>query len=207
MSREELSSLGPRVSIYCPHCGRHTSLEPTSRMVRHGYEEVTVPASWQQARDVYWWIGVCNYCAEPVLVKNLAETVYPQPLPAPTDPNVPDDIRKDLDEAKQCFSVSAWRASATMARRTMQAAAIDKGASGDKLADQVADLASKNKITADLMEWADVVRWVGNDAAHPGGDEVNEEDAEDVLKLAEQFLHVLYVAPALAGELRKKRGR
>jgi hypothetical protein len=62
-------------------------------------------------------------------------------------------------------------------------------------------------ITNDLKEWADVVRWVGNDAAHPDKQPVNEEDAQDMLNLAEQFLHVIYVAPAIAKEQRTKRGK
>ena len=60
-------------------------------------------------------------------------------------------------------------------------------------------------ITKDIKEWADVLRWVGNDAAHPESQEVTKEDAEDILKLAEQFMHVLYVATAIAKEQRSKR--
>ncbi len=58
-----------------------------------------------------------------------------------------------------------------------------------------------------MKEWVHVVRWVGNDAAHPGEHEVTKEDAEDILKLAKQFMHVIYVAPAIAREQRKKRGK
>jgi len=92
-----------------------------------------------------------------------------------------------------------------MARRALQAACLDKGALGKRLIDQINDLASKGIITKDLKEWADVVRWVGNDAAHPTAEEVTQNDADDVLKLAEQFLHVLYVAPAIAKEQKAKR--
>jgi len=72
--------------------------------------------------------------------------------------------------------------------------------------DQIEELANEGVITSELKEWAHVVRWVGNDAAHPDSLEVTEEDAEDILKLAEQFLHVLYVTPAIARE-RKGRDR
>lgn len=89
----------------------------------------------------------------------------------------------------------------------MQSAAVEKGAKKDRLADQIAELASQGKITVDLKEWADAVRWVGNDAAHPGGNPVSKEDAEEVLKLAEQFLHVLYVAPAIAKQLRTRKNK
>jgi hypothetical protein len=195
------------VSIYCPHCHRHTSITPAPVEVEHGFDSFRVAAVWKQSYNSTWWIGVCNYCKNPVLAHNDGDTVYPHPLPEPTDAHVPEDIRADLDEAKYCFAVSALRAAAIMARRAMQSAAIEKGASKGRLADQVAELASQGRITVDLKEWADVVRWVGNDAAHPGGDPVATEDADQVLKLAEQFLHVLYVAPAMAKELRTRKSK
>src|SRR5690606_11273646 len=135
------------------------------------------------------------------------DRIYPRPLPKPTEQDIPDLIRADLDEAKICFSAGAYRASAVMARRAMQVASIDKGAKGDKLVSQIADLQQTGKITTDLKEWADAVRWVGNDAAHPNGVQVAQDDAADVLHLAEQFLHVLYVAPALAAGIKKRLGK
>jgi hypothetical protein len=196
------------ISIFCPHCHRHTSVQPAPVEVEREYgQKYYVGAVWEQSYNSKWWIGVCNYCNAPVLVQNDAATVYPHPLPQPTDGNVPEDIRADLDEAKMCFSVSAWRGAAVMARRAMQSAAIEKGSTKKQLVEQIAELAAGGKITVDLKEWADVVRWIGNDAAHPGGEPVSREDAEQVLKLAEQFLHVLYVAPAMAKQLRTKKGK
>lgn len=196
------------VSIYCPHCRRHTSIAPVSIEVRDAIVGPWyVNAQWKQSNGNVWWIGVCNYCHRPVLARNEGDIIWPHPLPEPTDRNVPESIRADLDEAKQCFSVSAWRAAAVMARRAMQSAAVEKGAKKDRLADQIAELASQGKITVDLKEWADAVRLVGNDAAHPGGNPVSKEDAEEVLKLAEQFLLILYVAPAIAKQLRTRKNK
>ena len=59
----------------------------------------------------------------------------------------------------------------------------------------------------DIQEWATVVRWVGNDAAHPNKDEVKKEDADDCLRLAEQFLHVIFVTAAIAKARRSARGK
>lgn len=160
-------------------------------------------AMWIKDPSEKWWIGICNYCNDPVLILNQGVRIYPHPLPSPTDTKIPEKIRKDLMEAKFCFSVNTFRACAVMARRSIQAACIDKGARKEKLVDQLQELKSNGTITNDLLEWANVVRWVGNDAAHPNGDEVRKEDSEDILKLAEQFLHVLYVAPAIAMERRK----
>ena len=97
--------------------------------------------------------------------------------------------------------------SAAMARRSIQSAALDKGATGDNLVSQINSLEKLGVITKDLKEWATVVRWVGNDAAHPNKDDVHEEDADDILKLAEQFPEVIYVTPAPAQERRKERGK
>ncbi len=148
----------------------------------------------------------CEYVAPGV--GRTKRSIYPYPFPPPTDERIPDYIRKDIDEAKLCFSVGAFRACAVMARRAIENACIDKGASkSKKLHEKISELAEKGIITKDIKEWADVVRWVGNDAAHPGKEMVTKEDAEDILKLAEQFMHVIYVAPAIAKEQRKKRGR
>jgi hypothetical protein len=80
----------------------------------------------------------------------------------------------------------------------MQSICIDQGATKDKLVEQLHELAANGVITKDLKEWADVVHWVGNDAAHPDKQPVTPRDAEDILHLAEQFLHVIYVATAIA---------
>lgn len=163
-------------------------------------------AYWEPKQGTVWWIGVCNACRMPVLVEDHGEVIYPAPLPKPTDKHVPEPIRADLDEAKTCFSVSAWRASAVMARRAMQSVAVEKGASkGKKLHEQIAELLASGKITADLKEWADVVRWVGNDGAHPNNEVVTKEDAEEVLHLSEQFLSVLYVTPGIAKNLKTRK--
>ena len=195
------------LSIYCPHCHKHTSLTPAPVKYKHSYDEYTTPAFWRKNQDVVWWIGVCHSCGDPVLIKNKGEVAYPTPLPSPTEISIPEEIRTDIQEAKNCFALGAYRACAVMARRSMQTAAIDRGATADKLFKQIEQLKETGQITVDLKEWADAVRWIGNDAAHPGGFPVEYEDAEDVLKLAEQFLHVLYVAPSLAAGLRAKRAK
>ena len=195
------------LSIYCPHCHKHTSLTPAPVKYKHGHYNYTTSAFWEKDYQNTWWIGVCNACDSPVLVLNKGDEVFPTPLPKPTSEDIPQAIRSDLDEAKICVSASAYRAAAVMARRAMQVAAKDKGAAEDKLVSQIHELQKSGKITTDLKDWADAVRWVGNDAAHPNGAEVTREDAEDVLHLAEQFLHVLYVAPAVAAGLRKRLGK
>ena len=194
-----------QASIFCPYCHRYTLITPAP-MKMEGYG-VLGPAYWFSKEGPKWWIGICNYCQKPVLSLEEGILVFPHPSPHPTDERIPEDIKNDLDEAKICFSVKAYRASAVISRRAMQSAWIDKGATKEKLVEQLHELAANRVITNDLKEWADVVRWVENDAAHPDKQPVTEKDAEDMLKLSEQFLHVIYVAPAIAKEQRTKRGK
>lgn len=188
------------ISIYCPHCHQRTALS----MGR------TPSGDNAMTYDRYthvWWIGFCNGCGQACLVRGEGDTIYPYPLPAPSDKHIPEDLRGDLDEAKLCFSVQCYRACAVIARRCVQQACLTKGAKKSNLVEQIVELREPGHITKDIEEWATVVRWIGNDAAHPGGQAVAKEDAEDCLKLAEQFLHVLFVTPALAKSRREQRGK
>jgi hypothetical protein len=150
-------------------------------------------------------MGICNNCNRPVLISGDNTIIYPHPLPSPTDKRIPEKIRKDLDEAKLCFSVNCFRACCVLSRRSVQQACLLKDAKKGKLEDQIKELSEKGIITKDLADWATVVRWMGNDAAHPEAPLVDREEAEDCLKLAEQFLHILFVTPTIAEERKKKR--
>jgi hypothetical protein len=195
------------ISIYCPHCHKHTELSiAPAKCDAHGRPHQT-QAVWRTEDGRKWWIGVCNSCQQPSLVQDRGIHVFPQPLPNPTDPNVPKDLASDLNEAKMCFAVQCYRACAVMARRCIQNACIAKGAKTDNLVAQIKELTTSGMITKDVEEWATVVRWIGNDAAHPNKDQVAKEDAEDVLELAEQFLHVIFVTPALAKARKAARGK
>lgn len=89
----------------------------------------------------------------------------------------------------------------------MQIACHTKGALKGDLVGQISYLAESGVFTKDLAEWATVVRWIGNDGAHPNALDVEPDDAEDCLHLAEQFLHVIFVTPARAKARREARGR
>jgi hypothetical protein len=199
-------------TMLCPHCHAHTELAPALiDMSAYVGRAMHIPAKWESKKSGVWWIGSCRRCEHVVLAHGeRAENIYPTPRPAPSDERIPDHIRRDLDEAKLCMTVGAFRASLTMARRSIQAACLLKGATERKtLYEQIDELEAARAITPDLKTWAHEVRHLGNDGAHPpkdyANDVVEKDDAEDVLELAEQFLEAVFVTPALAEERRKKR--
>ena len=207
------------VSLLCPHCGKHTAVSPAPL---EAYPEPGFPQSvplghfmqvgvpFYPVHNDQWWMGKCNACEMPMLVCGRGSRILPPPQPSPSDERIPEHIRADLDEAKLCMTVGAARACATMARGAIQATCLLKGANeGKKLYEQIAQLASKGLITTELRDWATEVRHLGNDGAHPpkdfDKDTISEEDASDSLELAEQFLEVIFVTPALAAERKRKR--
>lgn len=160
-----------------------------------------------------WKIAECPSCDGCVLIKMYMDqqgnirigAVYPSPMPSPTDQRMPEKIRKDLDEAKSCLSVNAYRACAGMCRRAMQTACMEKGSSKGDLIDQIDEIHQKGVITVDLKDLAHTVRMVGNDALHPNADEVTPQDAKEILELAEQLMEVIFVAPERVREMKKKQ--
>lgn len=163
-----------------------------------------------------WAMAECPSCENVILVKMdfvsgfMAEfyknKTFPPLQPNPTDTRIPDEIRKDIDEAKLCFSVSAWRACAVIGRRAMQSICIEQGAKNGNLVAQISELKG-DKITTQMAEWATSIRWVGDDAAHPGKEEVTPDQALGILNLAEQMANIIYVMPAISKETAKGHER
>lgn len=191
-----------KASVFCPYCHRYTALSVA--MSIHGAPYNCVHQSEKDKK--HWWMGVCNNCKELCLVYDNGVRVYPHPLPSSTDNRIPEELKRDLDEAKLCYSIGAYRGCAVLARRVIQVCCIDKGADKNKkLYQQIEEIYEKRVITEDIKNWTTAIRWIGNDAAHPSSNIVESNEAEDVLKLAEQFLHIVYVATAIAKERIEKR--
>lgn len=220
------------VSIFCPHCGQRTAISAAPLSIVVGSPN-TPPNNIREANirewlphDPYyrfgggsWWLGKCNACQMPALVKDIGSTVYPAPQPGPVSDAIPEPMRSDLREAKHCIAVGAWNASVVMARRALQCAAVEQGAPTGRdwpLWRQIEWLDNNRKITADQRRWADVARWVGNDGAHntepavANGDPVivgvGEGDARDTLTLVEHLFETVYVAKRLADAHHARHG-
>jgi hypothetical protein len=121
---------------------------------------------------------------------------------------IPESIRNDFKEALRCQGVSAYRATVVMCRRALQTSCHDLKAGGDKLIQQIEDLAAKGKITASLKDLAHQVRKIGNVGAHPdedGLEDVIAADAEDIVEFMNQFFGHVYIMPARMEALKKRR--
>ncbi|MFX1567224.1 MAG: DUF4145 domain-containing protein [Promethearchaeota archaeon] len=195
-----------KISAYCPYCNQHTLITIVDNNLELCGRGHTQCVHKIRGTNHLWWIGECHNCNRVVLVLNNGIEIYPRPKPEESDKRIPNNVKEDFDEAKMCFSVNCYRASSAMSRRALETCCIDKGADKSKnLQGMIEDLFTLGIITKDIKDWADTVRWIGNDAVHVSANKVESEDAEDILDLAKQIFHIVYIAPAIAKSRQAKR--
>ena len=190
----------------CPHCG-HPSV---FTMMTDAFEE-----RLSGGQSLLYGCMRCSGCLKFILgvaLKQQGSWLYKEhyPLGKPDDSvteDVPPSIASDFSEALRCQWVSAFKATVTMCGRAIQASAICLGAKGERLIDQIDDLASQGKITQALKEMAHEIRLARNIGAHPDKDglkEVGRKDADDIVEFTREYLHHVYVMPAKLEARRKK---
>jgi len=110
--------------------------------------------------------------------------------------SVPKSVLDDYVEATSTFNINAFRASSVMARRALQQALEDKGATkGSNLADQVSELERKGLLSSATSSLAHGVRQFGNFGAHPNDDlltQVTSDEARLALDVTKKILKELY---------------
>lgn len=163
-------------------------------------EELEEPAI---ARNKLWHINLseCFHC------KNLAvwvhdRLVHPQLSTAPhANPDMPDDIRRDYDEASSILNLSP-RGAAALVRLAIQKLCKELGRPGKNLSDDIGALV-KNGLDARVQRALDVVRVMGNSAVHPGQIDLSDdrETATTLLKLLNYIVEKTISEAKLVDEL------
>lgn len=163
----------------------------------------------------------CHYCDHGIFIKHIKtqydhiaegtlgiDTIFPSNEPC-VDDKVPEEVGVDFVEAAKCLNISAYKASAVMSRRTIQKMCVNLGADkSKKLYQQIQELKVLGKLHPDLADMATEIRFLGNEGAHPendGIDEINEEDAKEILDFTAELLDDLYVRPQKVLAMKKKR--
>lgn len=189
--------------MQCPHCGvlmapRHHARWEVFAFDDEGTGQTRIFGGWS-----------CSVCGRPITGEAGQDNVqgdvpiegryYPVADRRPTWPaSAPEDVRKDATAAHRCYAIGEWRASATMARRAIQGACIDKGAPDRKLADQIDWLADEQVITEQMKKVAHRLRTGGNAGAHPDKDglkDVRDVEASDLLTFLDDFMRYVYEIP------------
>lgn len=195
------------LDLHCPECGHLVRALPQTSAIYHISEYSDTEA---------FLVARCprRLCAIFFLtydrLNKRVRRVFPFPDTKSSDFHkaIPERIRVDFAEARRCWFGDSNKGVVVLCRRVMQQIAIDKGAKGSRLIDQIDDLLTLGLITRSLYEAAHEIRHFGNFGAHPrddGLDNISEDDANAILKLTNQFLIDLYVRPDDTAKLTTKR--
>ncbi len=67
-------------------------------------------------------------------------------------------------------------------------------------------LLAEGKISAELWEWSDALRFLRNIGAHPSNDRISRDDAEDAFNLLQAILETLYHLRPKFEQMKVRRG-
>lgn len=189
-------------NIRCPHCMTMGALTPTPasdlalQLQRSGIENLrigvrTCPNEKCQG-IVFVVIGSGGAVALPSEVLDFD----------PSD--MPPSIAASLEEAVKCHAARCYKAAALMVRRVLEELCEDRGAAGDNLKVRIMSLGKTVIVPPQLLEAADHLRLLGNDAAHiqaKAYQEVGEQEARIAIGLAKELLKAVYQYKGLLAEL------
>jgi hypothetical protein len=111
-------------------------------------------------------LAQCAHCGEYTVWKD-GKLIYPESTMAPLpNPDLPDEIANDYNEAASIISRSP-RGAASLLRLCIQKLCKHLGESGKNINNDIAALVKKG-LNPKIQKSLDVVRVIGNEAVHPG---------------------------------------
>ena len=153
-------------SFTCPHCG---VLARQYHFVRDkGLDSRFSVFSQNPVR-----VSKCEHC-DNICLWYFDKMVYPNRSIAPLpNPEMPEEIKKDYEEAASIYSASP-RGAAALLRLAIQKLCIHLGGKGTNINDDIRSLVD-NGLPEKVQQALDIVRVIGNNAVHPGQIDVDDE--------------------------------
>lgn len=124
----------------------------------------------------------------------------PWPLKAKREPseNWPEGVKRFWIQAHDSLKRENWDAANVMARSAVQFIMRERNATGSNLKAQINDLVAKGVLHPLMKDWADEVRLVANESAHPEAPipaDATPRDSRDIVNFLDQLLMYLYDLP------------
>jgi hypothetical protein len=162
-----------------------------------------IVASSNYGDDINFAICRCDRCGEFSTWIN-QKLVYPPSLTAPPpNPDIPEDIKSDFEEARAILSNSPRGASALL-RLAIQKLCAFLGEKGKNINDDISSLVKKG-LPIKVQQALDIVRVVGNNSVHPGQIDLKDdlETANTLFGLVNLIADVMITQPKHVEELYK----
>lgn len=118
-------------------------------------------------------VAECAHCKKASIWEG-QEIVFPMTLTSPDpNPDLPDDIKRDYEEARQILA-SSPRGSAALLRLAIQKLCVHLEEKGENINEDIGALVAKGLPTM-VQQALDLVRVIGNNAVHPGQIDLNDD--------------------------------
>ncbi|MDH6258641.1 hypothetical protein M2427_002545 [Bradyrhizobium sp. BR13661] len=198
-------------TLRCPHCGHvgafpgpancsDVSWQESSRMADGRLNSVPFAAGVRICPN-----PTCRSLVHVVLRQGeLCESFPPEVIDFDST-NLPPPILSSLEEAIKAHAAGCFKACALMVRRVLEDLCDDKNATGGDLRARLAVLGQNVLVPKDLLDAADELRLLGNDAAHikaKNYDAIGKDEAALAIELAKELLKAVYQYTSLVSKLR-----
>lgn len=203
------------VNIRCPSCHRLGAFPGFQSVSDAQLNEIERDSAGrgQLKRALNYGVRACPNpeCGEPLFVITIPAVgrvlaTFPVERIDFDASKIPARILSSFTEAIICHANACFKAAAIMVRRTLEEMCQDRGATGDNLKKRIESLGSKVVLPKELLEAADELRLLGNDAAHLESkdyDEVGKDEVEAGIELCKELLKAVYQLEGLVERLRK----
>jgi hypothetical protein len=115
-------------------------------------------------------------------------------------------VKRDIEEALDCYSVEAWNGFASVCRRAVQSICDDHDVKGKAKVDRQVQTFSENYDFDDEMkELLNQITLTGHDGAHPHLPPVSKERAEKLFAFMQEIVRQVYDLPSMLGASKKLR--
>ena len=180
---------GQRIDIVCGHCNNAVS----AYIVATSHPEEFV-------EGLHLRCDICERGSylEIITLNNQRVGIWPGSKKHREIDSLPKDVKSAYDEARNCFSVSAFTAAELICRKILMHIAVDLGANeGESFASYINHIEKEGYITTPMRPWADLIRKRGNAATHEL-EAVSEKGANETMEFTMTMLQVVYELPARA---------
>jgi hypothetical protein len=158
-----------------------------------------IPGGLSADFDVFG-ISRCTRCDTIALWRG-SEMAYPHLVTAPPPhDDMPADVRRDFEEARQVADKSP-RSAAALLRLAVQRLMVHLGEPGQHLNKDIGSLVTKG-LPPQIQQSCDIVRVLGNESVHPGDIDLTDspEDAKRLFDLVNIIVQVMISQPKQIAE-------
>jgi hypothetical protein len=181
--------------IHCPHCDAQVHASVLGEKEYPSYED-TEPNKFQFvvcSQCSTAMVGYCEWEQDEEGGQGWGRLTRRWPhVEHQMHHNIPEIVRRSLEEARRCHSAKAFTACAVMVGRAIEGMCKDK-VKAKYLGDGLKKLKAQGIIDDKLYKWGEALRNERNIGAHAGIESISWQDARDVLDFAYAMAEYVYV--------------